>query len=948
MLSAPYDQFYQQALDIVPEERLITDRFRTLAYGTDASFYRLVPQILVQVKDEREMTALMQLAASLELPICFRGSGTSLSGQSITDSIMLALTSDWKALTVLDDGERIRMQCGVLGSEANQALAPYKRMLALMPASIDAATVGGMAINNAAGMNSLDTYTMMDSVRLVLLDGSVLDTGYPASREAFRKKQEPLLDGINQLANQLRNNAELSERVARKYQIKNTTGYGLRSLLEYDDPIDMLAHLMIGSEGTLGFISEITHRSIAIHPHKASAFLVFNDIRNAGIAVTRFKLDKAPVSAAEMIDYYALKAVEHMDGVPSYLADIPAGATALLVQVEANTTEQLWQQVADVEAMIADLELAVPAQFTDRPEEYSAYWQVRKGIFPAVGATRPTGTTALIEDVAFPIESLADALVGLQQLMQKFHYDDGVIYGHALDGNLHFIFSQGFQTEEEVQRYHQFIDEVCTMVVEHYDGSLKAEHGTGRNMAPYVPVEWGEEAYDIILSIKRLFDPKGILNPDVMITQDPMLHIRNLKPLAEVSAVVDQCIECGFCERMCPSRNLTLSPRQRIIARRELMQLEGKEADQFADQYDYMGIDTCAGCGLCSTVCPVKINTGDMVRQLRQQRNLSHTNMAQWAADHFGNLASAARMAFGIADSSHRLLGSKTMGMVTRSARKLSGKRIGHWSPSTPTAAPKFSTQQLAPSDTTVSDHALKVVYLPSCASRTMGPARGAEQQQSLQQVTEKLLLRAGYQVIYPEGIGEQCCGMPFKSKGMFDQADQKAQQTLELLTTASENGNIPIYCDTSPCVMQLKDHLKQVNSDLKLYEPVEFIHDFLIENLPLEKQPEPVALHITCSARRMGLADKTLAVMQACSDQVVIPEQITCCGFAGDKGFITPELNASALSTLSKQVQHCSAGYSTSRTCEIGLSEHSGIDYQSLVYLVDRCSDRALQSQTV
>ena len=936
MLSAAYQQFYQRAQDIVPTERLITDRFRTLAYGTDASFYRLVPKVLVQVKDEQEVIALMRLASELELPICFRASGTSLSGQSITDSIMLALTDDWKALSVLDNGQRIRMQCGVLGSEANRALSAHQRMLALMPASIDAATVGGMAINNAAGMNSLDTYTMMDSMRLVLLDGTVLDTADPVSREAFRQQQKPLLDELDGLAQRLRKNPALRERVARKYQIKNTTGYGLRSLLEFDDPIDMLSHLMIGSEGTLGFISEITHRSIAIQPFKASAFLVFHDIRNAGVAVTRFKLNKTPVSAAEMIDFYALKAVQHMDGVPDYLADIPVGATALLVQVEADSQDQLWQKVAEVETQIADLALVVPAQFTDRPEEYSAYWQVRKGIFPAVGATRPAGTTALIEDVAFPIDSLADALVELQQLMQQFNYDDGVIYGHALDGNLHFIFSQGFQTEAEIERYHRFMDAVCSMVVDRYDGSLKAEHGTGRNMAPYVRSEWGDEAYEIMLAIKRLFDPKGILNPDVMITDDPNLHIRNLKPLAEVSEVVDQCIECGFCERMCPSRNLSLSPRQRIIARRELMRLEGKEADQFSDQYDYMGIDTCAGCGLCSTVCPVQINTGDLIRQLRHERNVSHNKIAQWAADHFGSLATATRTAFGIADASHRVLGSRAMGAMTRSARKLSGNRIGHWSPSTPTAAPTLVATEQAPA---ANDAPLQVVYLPSCASRTMGPARGAKYQQSLQEVTEQLLRRAGYQVIYPKGLNDKCCGMPFKSKGMFDQAQQKAVQTLKMLNEASQQGSIPIYCDTSPCVLQLKEQLAERNSSLRLFESVEFIHDFLLDRLTLEKQSEPVAVHTTCSARRMGLSDKTLAVMRACSDTVVEPKQINCCGFAGDKGFTTPELNASALSPLATQVKHCESGYSTSRTCEIGLSEHSGIDYQSIVYLVDRCS---------
>ena len=138
---------------------------------------------------------------------------------------------------------------------------------------------------------------------------------------------------------------------------------------------------------------------------------------------------------------------------------------------------------------------------------------------------------------------------------------------------------------------------------------------------------------------------------------------------------------------------------------------------------------------------------------------------------------------------------------------------------------------------------------------------------------------------------------------------------------------------------MRLKEHLAEQDSSLKLFEPVEFIHSFMLDKLELKKQQEPVAVHITCSATRMGLADKTLAIMQAYSENVVVPEHITCCGFAGDKGFTTPELNASALSALAGQVEHCEAGYSTSRTCEIGLSEHSGIDYQSIVYLVDQCS---------
>ncbi|WP_415885664.1 FAD-binding and (Fe-S)-binding domain-containing protein [Neptuniibacter sp. QD37_6] len=934
-----YQEFIAEAAKFIPEKRIITDYLRTLAYGTDASFYRLLPKVIVQVAEESEVICLMALATKLNLPITFRASGTSLSGQSITNSIMLSLTPDWKDYEILESGKKIRMQCGVLGGDANRYLAPLERQLAPMPASIDAATVGGIAINNAAGMNSMDTYGVMDSARFVLLDGTVLDTGSEESREAFRVSHAGMIADVEALSKKLCSNTALSKRILRKYEVKNTTGYGLRSLIEWDDPIDMIARLMIGSEGTLGFISEITHNTIRKYPLKASAFLVFPDIRTASIAVTRFKLNKTPVSAAEMIDYFALKAVQHMDGVPSYIQGVPEGATAILVQAEADEQEVLESHIATILAEINDLELVVPASFTDKPSEYQAYWNVRKGIFPAVGATRPKGTTALIEDVAFPIETLADALVDLQQLMQKFGYDDGVIYGHALDGNLHFIFSQGFSSKEEVDRYERFIDEVCDVVVNKYDGSLKAEHGTGRNMAPFVQKEWGDEAYSAMLEIKRIFDPQGILNPDVMITQNPKLHISNLKPMKAVSDIVDQCIECGFCERMCPSKNLTLSPRQRIIGKRELALLEGENQQAFADEYDYMAVDTCAGCGLCSTVCPVGINTGDLVRQLRHERHASREGMSEWIANNFGTVAKAAKTAFGVADMSHGLLGSKAMGAVTRTARKLSGNKIGYWSPEMPTPAPKLETEKRQPAQpTNTSGNKLKVVYLPSCASRTMGPARGAEEQTSLVDKTEELLRKAGFEVIYPQNLKEQCCGMPFKSKGMFNQAEAKAAETADMLLEASNGGEIPVYCDTSPCTMQLKENQ---DSRIKLYEPVDFIHTFMMDKLDFQPVDDKVALHITCSARRLGLDQKIVEVMNACSTNVVVPDQITCCGFAGDKGFTTPELNESALHTLADQVEGCSSGYSTSRTCEIGLSHHSGIDYQSIVYLVDQCTER-------
>ena len=933
MLSGQYLSFYRQAFDFIPESRLISDELRTLTYGTDASFYRLVPKLIVIADCENEVAKLMKLADELQVPICFRAAGTSLSGQALTDSILIKLSDKWKNCEVLDAGRKIRMAPMLLGSEANNRLRSFNTMLAPMPASIDSATVGGMAINNAAGMNSLDTYGMMESAKFVFLNGQELDTGCESSRSKFKAQSPEIVDGIARIAAKLKADEFLTRRVKKKFQIKNTTGYGLRALLDFDDPIDILAHLMIGSEGTLGFISEITHNTIPIYKFKASAFLVFSGIEMASKAVMRFKANQTPVSAAEMIDYYSMQAVADKTGVPSYLQSVPPGSVAILVQTESDSKQELQRQVDLVLAEVEDLDLVIPPEFSDDPEVYEGYWQVRKGIFPAVGAKRPSGTTTLIEDVAFPVDRLAEALVDLQQLMRDHGYMDGVIYGHALDGNLHFIFSQSFETKADIARYRAFMEAVCSLVIDKYDGSLKAEHGTGRNMAPFVRQEWGDTAYGLMVEIKQLLDPKRILNPDVMLTEDRELFVKNIKPMPRVNEVVDRCIECGFCERMCPSKNLTLTPRQMIVGKRHLSSESAGAQAEFAMQFEYYGVDTCAGCGLCETVCPVEIDTGDLIRQERAVKNAPHRGKAQWAADHFSGVATGVKTTLKVANLAHTILGSELMQKVSDGGRSFSGNRIGKWTPAMPTAAEpieKVKSLKLQPK------FDKKVVYLPSCASRTMGPAKGATCSRGIFETTISLLNKAGYEVILPNEIEALCCGLPFESKGMFKQAKQKADELFQQLSEASNGGRYPIYSDTSPCSARLKELNEK---GLQLYDSVEFIHKYLLSALDFRPTENKLACHITCSARRMGHDAMTREIMARCSHSVVFPDEVTCCGWAGDKGFTTPELNASALKELRPQVSDCIAGYSTSRTCEIGLSHHSGIEYQSLVYLVDACT---------
>ena len=507
MAKSNYMAFLHDASQVIPQERIYTDELRRLAWGTDAGFYRLIPQIVIRSSSEEEISELLRLADRYGLPVTFRAAGTSLSGQAISDSILIVAGKHWEKYSISPDHEQITLQPGIIGQRVNEILAPYGRKFAPDPASVKSAMVGGIVMNNASGMNC-GTHANSDKVllsaRIVLADGTVLDTGDDISRASFEATHPNFLNRICELRDRIRANEELSARIRYKYSIKNVTGLNLLPFVRFDDPFDIIAHLMVGSEGTLAFLSQITMRTEYDYPYKASAMLYFTNIKDACRAVVAMKelsndntsaseADRKIVKGAELLDYKSLSSVED----PVYLkykqevADA-SGLTAVLTETKARTREELEQNISVIEECLKTFSTYIPVHFTDRPEEYSKYWAIRSGIFPSVGGTRQPGTTCLIEDVAFHIEDLPEATADLQQLIARHSYDDACIYGHALEGNYHFILNQSFSTDTEVKRYEDLMNDVKTLVVDKYDGSLKAEHGTGRNMAPFVKYEWGE------------------------------------------------------------------------------------------------------------------------------------------------------------------------------------------------------------------------------------------------------------------------------------------------------------------------------------------------------------------------------------------------------------------------------------------------------------------------
>ncbi len=926
-----HSDFLHQVSKILPENHIFTDELHLLAWGTDAGFYRLVPRIVLFSENEDEVSRILHAAALEQVPITFRAAGTSLSGQSISESVLLVAGKNWEKFSISKDAETISLEPGLVGGRVNQILKPCGRKLGPDPASINSAMIGGIVINNASGMNCgthANSDRTMVSARIVFADGTRLDTGDRKSCDAFRKEKPEFLEKIEEIRNKIRRNSKLTARIRQKYAIKNVMGLNLLPFVMYKNPFDIISHLMVGSEGTLAFLSEVTLQTVPDFPFKASAMLYFRTIEDASRAVVAMKA--GPVYSAEMLDKKSLEAAHDATG---------KNLTAVLTETAALSQADLDENIRKITKLLTHFETVTPIHFTDRPEEYTPFWNIRAGIFPAVGGTRQPGTTCLIEDVAFPIERLPEATHDLEALLVRHGYDDACIYGHALEGNYHFILNQNFDSDAEIARYEALMQDVIQLVVEKYDGSLKAEHGTGRNMAPFVEKEWGAEIYQLMKEVKNLFDPQNILNPGVIFNEDPNCYLKNIKPLPLTDELIDRCIECGFCEVNCMSCGFTLSSRQRIVIQREIARLEstGNHADEkraktLRHDFRYFGNATCAGDGLCSKSCPMGINVGEMIHKLRE-RELPPGSMGHragtFAAKHFSALKPPIRLVLKVADVGHSVLGTRLMPTVCKTLHQWSGKRIPLWTPATPLPYNFQNEPEIPPFEDSPT-----VVYFPSCINQTFGTQKHAPDSTPLAKKTLNLLYKAGYNVVFPKNAASLCCGTIWESKGMPDLAEQKVRELDEALWEASNHGEFPVLCDQSPCLFRMRECIKR----MKLYEPAEFINTFLVDRLEWHPTDEPVALHVTCSMKKMNLGAQLVLLARRCSSNVFVPENINCCGFAGDKGFTLPEVNAWALRKLRPQLEERAIhiGYSNSRTCEIGLTTNGGIPYMSIVYLVD------------
>ena len=933
-LNRDYERFAKEAKEIC-KDRVYTDHLRRYAYGVDASCYSYLPKVVVKAEDEREVRRLIRLCQQCGTPFTFRAAGSSLSGQCSSEDVLIVCNDGFKKMEVIDDGKALKCECGVIGSDANDLLKPYNRKIGPDPATLATALVGGILNNNSSGMccgTAQNSYKTIRSIRVVLLDGTVLDTSDKKSIEQFLREKPQMVEDILQLRKEILADEELTHLIHHKYKIKNTTGYGLNSLVDFEDIIDIINHLFIGSEGTLGFVSEIVYNTVEDVPHKGCGLMFFSTLNDASLAVVALaNMGREKVVAAEMMDYQSLKAVQTLDNVPDFVREVPEGTSAILFQTESYSKETVDKNLAFIKEQLKDIPTAIPSLYSQDPKEYDSWWAIRKGILPIVGGQRRKGTTVITEDVCFQIEDFTKGIEMLTELFHKYDFvDGGVIFGHALSGNVHFNITPDFSDPKDTKNFGDLVKEMSERV-SGFGGSLKAEHGTGRMVAPFVEMEWGKKAYEINRRIKAIFDPERILNPDVMITDDPDVYKKNLKAQCVIDDAFTICMECGFCEKHCPSRNLTLTPRQRIALLRETKRLENEGnftlASELRKGYEYFGVDTCAACSMCKGLCPLSIDTAQIALSMRRI-DPPAPELAKKIYDNFSTTLQMCRAGVSLEGIAGSIITQKAISKITEGLHGVTGV-----TPYVPKTTPKANRYKLK--NRIKPTNFEKVVYFSTCANRAFKPNQGYDDDRSLQQVVESLCNKAHIDIIYPKHIENLCCGLSFEN---YDDVHERAVKDLhDALMKASENGKYPIVIDHSACFNHAFKHMP----DLEINDISEFLCKYVVPHLDIEKCDERVIVHKQCKIKSLNKSQYIEDLARLCTDHVFNIKSFACDGFAGQKGFFTPELNKCATKDLAAEIAEYGAtlGVSSSSTCEIGLGENGGIPFIGVAFLLDRCS---------
>ncbi|MCB4208401.1 FAD-binding and (Fe-S)-binding domain-containing protein [Arthrobacter sp. UM1] len=931
-------------------EQVRTRALDLVRFASDASPYRLHPQAVVSPRSADDVARLFAYCREHGRHLTFRSGGSSLNGQSQGDDILVDVRTHFRGMRL--EGENLRARPGEVLSGVRTMLALHGRKFGPDPASMSIATIGGAVSNNSGGMRctvAQDSYHSMVDATIVLPSGYVLDTEAPDADERLAAAEPELVRGLTALRDEIRADSDLVERLRHKYTIRNTNSIRLDAFLDGDSPSEILKRLVVGAEGTLGFLAEAVLKTQPLATRQAVAWVMLPDIEQAAGYVHR--IVEAGADACELLVAPVLReSVGNFEGAPASWADLPDESAALLVEVSGHDDAGLDERIAAVEHVLAEAELTEELRFTRDAAEIAQAWEIRGGLFALLGKQRPQGSALITEDLCVPPSRIGEASKDLMELLRRHGHPDYVM-GHAAFGNLHFFLTPRFETPEDVEAYAVFMEEFADLILGTYDGSLKAEHGTGIGMAPFVEREWGTQAFELMWRVKDLIDPHGILAPDIKLTRDQRVHLRNFKSVPQIEAAATDCVECGFCENVCPSRNVTVTPRQRIVLRREMArQPEGSPVlEALQDEYQYDGLDTCAADGTCAVACPVSIDTGELVKELRAREATDAAEKAALLlARNWALVEASARAGLGAAGIASRLLGAERgtalLGAVTEAVRKVMSEDL------VPTAREGLPPARRGALPAGAPAEEAAAVYMPACINRIFG--RDGEGP-GLPETVVELSRRAGKPVAIPEDAAGNCCATPFSSKGYAAAKKAMSERLAESLWRWSDGGRLTVLLDAASCTHgvlaevpgQLEGEARERFEQVRVEDIITWTRRELLPELTASAAHGRVAVHPTCSMSHLGIIEDLLEVARFGAEEAFIPPGATCCGTAGDRGLLHPELVESAtrderegLEAIEREAP-VDAYVSGNRTCEMGLRNATGRPFEHALYLLEEAT---------
>ena len=917
------------------DQILSSDLWREI-YARDASYFDIPPLCVVRPTDAAQVAAIMSAAAQTGIGVTFRCGGTSLSGQTLGEGIICELRGAMNRIKTIDGGRKVWFEPGITARDVNRFLLPYHTHIGPDPASSQAAMMGGILANNSSGMSAgvkYNSYHTLDSIEFILPSGHRYDTALADDRRRFKADERELCQGLEAIRREILADAAVWKRITDKYSIKNVTGYAMNSFVDFDDPLDICSHLLIGSEGTLAYIVSARLNTVPLFDYYTSSLLYFKDVASAAAAAA--PLGETGALAVELMDYASLRTSMGLK------SDLPQGTTALLLDYGENSGEALASLTASLSDTFGRLhEIIHSDPFTTTVTERERLWRIRDGVFPCVAGARLPGNAVILEDAAAPVERLDLLVTGMQRLFARYGYH-GAIFGHARDGNIHPLITPGMKSSEEVDTFRAFMDGFTDLVLS-LDGSLKGEHGTGRAIAPFVEREWGQKIYGMMKRVKRLADPQGILNPGVMINSDPEAFIKPLKSLDIFGSRLgydraDRCIECGYCEHVCPTRYITLTPRQRLQARRIIARTGSKELER---EYSFIGNESCCTDGSCQMPCPMDIDTGIIADALRARTNPRWFAKAlELSADHYGAFETSMRAMLRGAVTAEKIISPYPLIWATDFLHRLCS-RMPHWSKYFPMPA-RLHYRETADPD---------FIYFPACVTRVFGASSLGKD--DMITVMLRVADRAGFRMAVPKAVHGLCCSQIWEHKGNPSGQKERANRTVEAFYSMSHEGRIPIVCDTTSCthtLLQLASKKglltpenKQKYSRLKILDILQWLAADIMPRLRPTHRKKSVLLHPTCASRLLGLDGLMEEIAGACAEKVTAPGSAHCCGAAGDRGMIYPKVARAATRDEKRDIEGLTFDgcYSLARTCEISMCDTIGRPYEPLIYLVDEtCS---------